>query len=71
MTLQRKNGTIIEVVVADQTRRAEWLLDPRLIIGKVVEVVAMKELEDGRLREPRLKDAKNPIREDKLPSEID
>ena len=41
--------------------------DDHSIVGKVVEIKAMKKLPDGTLREPRFK----AIRYDKLPSEID
>ena len=48
-------------------QRDEWWKAESAIIGKVVEIKAMKRLKDGSLREPRFKS----IRFDKTVSEID
>ena len=48
-------------------QRITWWNNQDLILGKVVEVKAMKRLTDGSLREPRFK----AIRFDKAVSEID
>lgn len=47
--------------------RYDWWRDPSQIVGKVVEVKAMKVLKDGSLREPRFK----AIRHDKGAEDID
>lgn len=48
-------------------QRDVWFVSPTEIVGKVVEVKAMKVLPDGQLREPRFK----AIRHDKSPKDID
>lgn len=47
--------------------RLEWWENPNQIVGRVVEIKAMKKLADGQYREPRFK----AIRWDKLTTEID
>lgn len=48
-------------------QRDVWFVSPTEIVGKVVEVKAMKVLPDGQLREPRFK----AIRHDKSAKDID
>jgi hypothetical protein len=52
---RRKNGVGIQVSGMTDKQREEWWEDKRSILGKIVEVKAMKELPDGTLREPRFK----------------
>lgn len=67
LRVKGKNG--IEHTISGMTdgQRELWWTRPDLIVGKVVEVKAMKELPDGTLREPRFKC----IREDKTIGDID
>jgi len=60
-------GVEITVVIPKDSDQQAFENDPTKIVGKVVEVQAMKENEGGTLREPRFKC----IRLDKQPSEID
>lgn len=48
-------------------QRDAWFEEPYFIVGKVVEVKAMKVLPDGQLREPRFK----AVRHDKSAKDID
>ena len=59
----------IKHIVSGMTdeERYQWWTNPDFIMGKVVEVKAMKKLKDGTLREPRFK----AIRYNKLVTEID
>lgn len=55
LVLKRKSGTLINIVVPKDIDRDNWLVDPTLIVGKVVEVKCMQELQaGGKLREPTL-----------------
>lgn len=63
---KRKSGLELPIVVPKDSDRIAWSANPQLIIGKVVEIKAMKELPDGKLREPRYKRE----RPDKLPTDI-
>jgi ATP-dependent DNA ligase len=65
--VQEANGTTHDISGMTDRQRNDWWNKPRLIMGQVVEVKAMKRLKDGSLREPRFK----AIRHDKLKSEID
>lgn len=65
--VREKNKRTHRVAGMKDEQRLEWFKDPKLIVGKVVEVKAMKRLKDGGLREPRFK----AIRYDKMLSEID
>ena len=51
---------------AKHEERTQWFITPSEIIGKVVEVKAMKKLADGKYREPRFK----AIRHDKEVHEL-
>jgi ATP-dependent DNA ligase len=67
LQVRGKNGIVIEVSGMSDWERNVWWGNPSTIIGKVVEVVAMKELPNGSLREPRYKS----IRFDKDIGDID
>ena len=67
LVLQRANGTKITVVVPKDSDQQHFINNPIEVLDKVCEIRAMKEHEDGTLREPRFRF----IREDKLPHEID
>ena len=74
LILRDKSGKEHRVSGMTDTQRDEWwrapkgtIKCPHPIMGRVVEVKAMKQLKDGSLREPRFK----AIRYDKLPMEID
>jgi ATP-dependent DNA ligase len=67
LQVRGKNGVVIEVSGMSDWERNVWWGNPAMIIGKVVEVVAMKELPNGSLREPRYKS----IRFDKDIGDID
>ncbi len=60
------NRNTVNVVIPKDYDRLLYTTDPNAIIGKVVEIKAMKRLEDS-LREPRFK----AVRHDKSNSEID
>ena len=62
-----KNGKLHNVSGMTDTERNAWWDDPKDIIGKVIEVKAMKLMPDGSLREPRFKS----IRFDKTVKDID
>ena len=64
---KRKNGTEIRTVIGRHEDQSKFRGNPYSIIGKVVQLKAMSEYEDGKLRQPVFQF----IREDKLPSEID
>ncbi len=53
LRLRRRNGTIVTVRVPKHEDIALFEADSSQALGQVVEVKAMKELEDGQLREPR------------------
>ena len=67
LLLANKKYQTITVVVPKDADRDAWIADPNLIVGKVCEIKAMKELEGGILREPRFKG----IRDDKHAADID
>jgi len=67
LTVKSKNGIEHSISGMTDTDRYAWWDSPDDIIGKVVEVKAMKILSDGSLREPRFK----AVRWDKNESEID
>lgn len=51
----RPNGIIINVSGMADSNKENWWEQPNEIIGKTVEIKAMKELPDETLREPRFK----------------
>ena len=55
LIVQSRDGTKHTVSGMTDEQRTSWWNDRSLIIGKVVEIKAMKELPDGSLREPRFK----------------
>lgn len=57
-----KHGIIHHVSGMTDDQRKEWWADKSQIVGKIVEIRAMKRLKDGSLREPRFK----AVRWDKL-----
>jgi DNA ligase-1 len=67
LVVQSRDGTKHQVSGMTDSERDLWWNNRESIIGKVVEVKAMKELEDGSLREPRYK----ACRFDKTLAEID
>jgi hypothetical protein len=67
ISLRRKNGAVITVRIPKDEDRELFELNPNVILGKVVEVKCMCELEDGMLREPRFMR----VRDDKLLEDID
>ena len=67
LIVQSRDGTKHTVSGMTDEQRTSWWNDRSLILGKVVEIKAMKELPDGSLREPRFKC----IRHDKTLAEID
>lgn len=67
VSLRRKNGAVITVRIPKDEDRELFELNPDAILGKVVEVKCMCELEDGMLREPRFLR----VRDDKLLEDID
>jgi ATP-dependent DNA ligase len=67
ISLRRKNGAVITVRIPKDEDRELFELNPNAILGKVVEVKCMCELEDGMLREPRFMR----VRDDKLLEDID
>jgi hypothetical protein len=64
---KRKNGVEIRTVINSLVLQDTLLHNPNTVIGKVVELHAMNELEDGQLRQPTF----YCIREDKSIDEID
>ena len=67
LIVQSRDGTKHQVSGMTDDQRTRWWNSKELILGQVVEVKAMKELEDGSLREPRFK----ACRFDKTLAEID
>ena len=67
LVVQGKDKKKHQISGMTDAQRTEWILDPSKIVGKVVEVVAMKKLENGSLREPRFK----AIRYDKTEKDTD
>lgn len=67
LVCRRKNGILIIVVVPKHEDKFRFRKEPEQVIGKVVELRAMKELENGQLREPRFKC----VRYDKTLKDID
>lgn len=67
LIVQSRDGTKHQVSGMTDAQRDEWWSSTRSIIGKVVEIKAMKELPDGSLREARFKC----VRFDKTLAEID
>lgn len=66
MTVVRKSGTQLTVVVPKDTDKAKYLAEPFSFLGKIAEITAMKELKNGMLREPRFKC----LREDKILTDL-
>jgi len=64
---RRKNGTLVRTVISKHSDQAMFRSNTESVIGKVVEIHAMEEYEDGQLRQPVYKY----IRYDKQPHEID
>jgi len=64
---QDKSGRIHNISGMTDAERHKWWGNPEEIIGKVVEIKAMKIVSDGSLREPRFK----AIRHDKTMKDID
>jgi hypothetical protein len=60
-------GIVHRISGMTDDQRVSWWKDPKQVVGKVVEVRAMKVNTDGSLREPRFK----AIRYDKSPQDID
>lgn len=67
LLLRDKAGKQHKVSGMTDAQRDSWFNNPSEIVGKVVEVKAMKKLKDGSYREPRFK----AIRYDKVAQEID
>jgi ATP-dependent DNA ligase len=67
LAVTEKSGTVHLVSGMTDYERNLWWGNPELIVGKVVEIKAMKRLANGSLREPRFK----AIRYDKTESDID
>lgn len=67
LQVQEKDGTVHTISGMTDAERDYFWTFPDEIIGKVVEVQAMKRISNGSLREPRFK----AIRYDKAVSEID
>jgi len=67
LVVQDKYGKDHHISGMTDAQRDEWWTKKHTILGRVVEVKAMKVLPDGSLREPRFK----AVRYDKLSSEID
>ena len=64
---KRKNGTEVRTVMSRHKDIAAYLNDSSYIVGRVLQLKAMQEYEDGQLRQPVFQY----IRYDKQPSEID
>lgn len=64
---KRKNGAKIRTVISKHEDQERFRSNPSCILGKVVEIKAMEEYEDGTLRQPVFKY----IREDKTIEDID
>ncbi len=67
IVVQGKNGVVHNISGMTDEERKVWWAAKEVIVGKVVEVKAMKILTDGSLREPRFKS----VRYDKSVEEID
>jgi ATP-dependent DNA ligase len=67
LIVMEKNGNKHQVSGMTDKERNDWWVDKDSIIGKVVEIKAMKRLKDGSLREPRFK----AVRWDKAAGDID
>ena len=55
------DGTIITCGGMTDRERQDWWDDPSSIIGKVVEVMAMRDSSKGKLREPRYKGIRDKV----------
>ncbi len=64
---KRSNGVEIRTVISKHVDKELFRSKPEVIIGKVVSIKAMEEMEDGQLRQPVFAW----IRYDKQPHEID
>ena len=67
LILRNKAGQDIPVVVPKDSDQIAWGNNHSLVLDKVCEVVALRSLENGKLREPRFK----VIRQDKTVNDID
>lgn len=67
LVCKNKSGGIINVAGLTDNQRIQWWNNPQEIVGRVVEVKAMKELPNGVLREPRF----YRVRSDKTLKDID
>lgn len=67
LVLMDKCGNNTYVSGMSDEERHKWWNNEEEIVGKVVQVKAMKKLADGKLREPRFK----AVRYDKSPDQID
>ena len=67
LTVRRKSGITYNVVVPKDSDKHKFRNTPALILGKVAEIKAKNEVENGKLREPRF----IRIREDKEIKDID
>jgi DNA ligase-1 len=67
LQVRTKSGVVMEVSGMSDLERREWWYGFEKIVGRVVEVKAMKELPGDMLREPRFK----AIRWDKTAEDID
>lgn len=64
---RRSNGVEIRTVINKYSDQALFRVNPNAVIGKVVEVKAMEEYQDGQLRQPVFVR----VREDKSNTDID
>ena len=64
---RRANGVQVNVVVPKEVDKNMFMRNPEEVMGKIVEIAAMKQNTDGTLREPRFKC----IRYDKFIEDID
>lgn len=62
-------GVPVRVGNLTKKQRQEWLDDPTLVVGKVVEILYHETTPDGSLREPRI--SKKGVRHDKYPEDAD
>jgi len=58
---KRANGTEVRTIIGKHSDKKLFRENPNSVIGKVIEIKCMEELEDGNLRQPVFKC----IREDK------
>lgn len=67
LTCKDKSGHIHHISGMTDEQRYQWWHNPEAIIGKVIEIKAMKKLKEGGYREPRFK----AVRFDKTEADID